>query len=300
MNKKYIFLVLTVSIISLFLVNVSVFALELEYHKVYKLQPGRSVEEIMQIQNFNQYTKFANDYESTGYVYLIEADGSRRQRTFLRKRIILGRPTDNIAYKDFISYTGPTSVKGLSILSWTYTKYDQDPDQWLWLPSLKKIRKVSVAQGDDSFMGSDFTTEEITTRKFEDETYKLISEEKFKGYIAELDAKTYKQGADCYVVEAKPKRSLWYYSKRIVWIEKETGGDIYQEVYDAEGRKFKIILKLYDNMTVNGKEYPTQNLLECKDLRTDHKTVIEMKDIKYDQGLEERDFSEKVIERSKW
>jgi len=300
MKVKRILLMFAVSIFSLLLSRESIFAKELEYHKVYKLQPGMSVEDIMQIQNFIQYTKFANDYQSTGYVYLIEANGSKRQRTFLRKRIILGRPTDNIAYKDFTSYTGPTSVKGLSILSWSYTKYGQDPDQWLWIPSLKKIRKVSVAQGDDSFMGSDFTTEEITTRKFEDETYKLIEEEKFGGYTAAFDGKTYKQGADCYVVEARPKRSPWYYSKRIAWIEKATGGDIFQEVYDQEGRKFKTLLKIYENMEVNGRKYPTQTVLECKDLRTNHETVIEMKDIKFDQGLEERDFSEKVIERSKW
>ncbi|MFH1201421.1 MAG: outer membrane lipoprotein-sorting protein [Candidatus Omnitrophota bacterium] len=274
------------------------FALDLEYHKLYKITPGMSAEDIMQIQYFNQFTKFANDYQQEGYVYLIESNGSVRQRSSVRKRIVLGK--GNIAYKDFTAYTGPTSVKGLTILSWTYMKYGQDPDQWLWIPSLKKVRKISASQADDSFLGSDFTTEEITTRSFEDETYKLIGEESFKGFTSGFNKKAYKQGADCFIIEAKPKRNPWYYTRRVVWVEKATAGDIYQEIYDATGRMYKTIFKNYEIMPVDGKEYPTQTYLECKDLRTNHTTVIENNDIKLDQGVEERELSEKVLERSKW
>ncbi|MBN2097692.1 MAG: outer membrane lipoprotein-sorting protein, partial [Candidatus Omnitrophica bacterium] len=88
--------------------------------------------------------------------------------------------------------------------------------------------------------------------------------------------------------------------KRIIWVDKETAGDIYQEIYDSAGRKYKTILKNYENINVNGQEYPTQTLLECVDLISGHHTVIEMKDIKFDQGLEEGDFSERILRRSKW
>ncbi len=218
----------------------------------------------------------------------------------MRRRIILGRDTDDVDYKDVTMFTGPTAVKGLGILSWTYMEYGRDPDQWLWLPSLKKVRKISASQGDDSFLGSDFTTEEITTREFEDETYKLLKSERFSGYTAEFNGKTYFQGVDCFVVEARPKREPWYYSKRVVWIDKETGGDIYQEIYDTTGRIYKRILKNYEVMDVNGRAYPTQTLLEVKDLHTGHRTVIEMKGTKFDQNLEEGDFSERTLRRSKW
>ncbi len=300
MYKKTFFILLSVGILGV-AVNISpVFALDLQYHQVYTLKPGMSADEIMQIQNFIQYTKFAYDYQSTGYVYLIEKSGAQRKRTFLRKRIILGREADDIDYKDMTMFTGPTLVKGLGILSWTYGAYDRDPDQWLWLPSLKKIRKVSASSDDDSFLGSDFTTEEITTRRFEDETYTKLSEERFPGYSAEFDGKTYFQDADCYVIEAKPKRSPWYYSKRVAWIDKQTGGDIYQEIYDANGNKYKVIFKNYEVMQVDGRDYSTQTLLECIDRRSGHSTVIEMKDIKFDQGLKEDDFSERILRRSKW
>ncbi|MBL7084877.1 MAG: outer membrane lipoprotein-sorting protein [Candidatus Omnitrophica bacterium] len=298
--KKIILILLSLAFMGCAFGTTSLFALELKHHQVYKLKGGMNLDDIMQIVYFNLYTKFAHDYQSTGYVYLIEKSGAKRERTFLRQRIILGRTEGDIDYKDVTMFTGPTSVKGLGILSWTYMEYGRDPDQWLWLPSLRKIRKISAAQGDDSFLGSDFTTEEITTRKFEDETYKLLKEDKFSGYTADFNNIAYFKGADCFVVEARPKRDPWYYSKRVIWIDKETGGDVYQEIYDATGRKYKIILKNYEIMKVDGRDYPTQRLLEVKDLRTGHSTVIEMKDIKFDQGLEESHFSERMLRRSKW
>ena len=273
---------------------------DLVYHQVYEPGEGMSAEEIMQIKYFVKYTKFSHDYESIGYVYLIDKSGFTRERTFLRQRILLGRPSDGIAYKDLVMFTGPTAVKGLATLTWSYMDPEKAQNQWLWLPSLKKVRKISAAQADDSFMGSDFTVEEITLRRFVDETYSLLREEAFRGYRCEFNNQLYHQGSDCFVIEAKPKTSPWYYSKRIVWIDKNTGGDIYHEVYDPIGKLYKTIFKDYEIMNVEGRDYATQKLLEVKDLRTGHKTVIEMKNVKYDQGLSEERFTEKSLMRSRW
>lgn len=293
--KKIILLTLGIALILGY-----AFAGELGYFQVYKPKEGMSADEIMRIKYFVKYTLFAKDYQSTGYVYLIDKSGAIRERIFLRQRIILGKTSDGFAYKDLVIFTGPTAVKGLATLTWTYIDPDRDQDQWLWLPSLKKIRKISVAQSDDSFMGSEFTVEEITTRRFEDETYQLLKEEKFKGFTSEFNKKTYHQGTDCFIIEAKPKRSPWYYSKRIVWIDKNTGGDIFHEIYDPNGKLYKAAFKNYEIKNVNGRDYATQTYLEVKNLRNGYKTVIEMKDIKFDQGLSEDEFTEKALSRSRW
>ena len=296
MKKWLIFLTFVFGL----LVTANLYAEELEFHKVYKPQEGMSADQIMRIAYFAQYTKFARDIELTGYVYLIDKSGFTRERTFLRQRIILGGTSGDIAYKDLVMFSGPTAVKGLATLTWTYIDIRKAQNQWLWLPSLKKVRKISAAQGDDSFMGSEFTVEEITTRKFEDETYSLVRDETFKGYRAEFNNQMYHQGSNCFVIEARPKKSPWYYSKRMVWVDKNTGGDIYQEIYDPNGRLYKRIFKNYEFMNVGGKDYASQKLLEVKDLRTEGRTVIEMKGIKYDQGLSEGLFTEKSLMRSRW
>ena len=275
---------------------------DLEFGKVYKIKRGMSVEEIMQVAEHVQYTLFARDYQSTGNVLYVETTGATRTRKFLRQRVVLGSNSlsPDYKYKDLVQFTEPTSVKGLGILTWTYSDADRDQDQWLWLPSLKKVRKISAASADDSFMGSDFTTEEITTRTIDDETFTLLGEEKYKGYFSGIDNQTYYQGRDCYKIECRPKRDPWYYSKRITWVDKEFGSSICDEVYDPNGKLYKTILKRYEIMNVNGQDYATQIFLEVKDLRSGHKTGIVMEDIKFDQGLEENRFSERILRRSKW
>ena len=126
----------------------------------------------------------------------------------------------------------------------------------------------------------------------------MLGEEKFKGYHSDFTKKTYYQGADCYVVEARPKRKDWYYSKRIVWINKKTGASIFDEIYDQLGRKVRTIFREYRSLPEN--QCLLQVFLECKDLRTGHKTIITFDEIKFNQGLDERFFTEKTLMRTKW
>ncbi len=275
-------------------------AADLQYFQVYKPEEGMTADQIMQIEYFVKYTRFSKDVKMLGVAYLIDKSGAIRERGTSRERITLGRASDDIAYKDLVMFTSPTQVKGLATLTWTYMNPGRQADSWLWVPSLKKIRKISSANADDSFMGSDFTEEDITTRKFEEETYQLIGSENFKGYTCEFDKKSYYQGASCFVIEARPKKSSWYYSKRVLWVDKNTGGGIYEEKYDANGKIFQIIFKNYQVFNVNGKEYPTQTLLEGKDLRSGHRTVIINSDIAYDKGLPENLFTETTLVQSRW
>ena len=284
----------------IFLSATTLFAEKLEYFKVHQPQAGMSAEDIMKIKYFNKYSLFAEDYESIGDVVFIEKSGSQRNRRFLRQRIILGRASDDIAYKDLVMFTAPTSVKGLATLTWNYMNPDRDQDVWLWLPSLRKIRKVSSGQADDSFMGGDFTVEEITTRQFEDETYNLIKEENFKGYTSVFDGTVYHKDEPCFVIECRPTRKNWYYSKRVTYVSKNFGGNILDEIYDANGELYRTLFRGWIVMDVDGKPYPAQNRVEGHDLRSGHKTIIIFDEIKFDQGQKESTFSEKTLKRQKW
>ena len=293
--KKLIFTLLGIALI---FGNAS--AADLEFFKVYKPQEGMTADEIMQIKYHNKYSLFAKDYESVGDVVFIESDGSKRNRRFLCQRIILGRKSDDVSYKDSVMFTQPTSVKGLATMTWNYMNLNRDQDVWLWLPSLRKIRKVSVGQADDSFMGGDFTTEEITTRRFSDETYKLVGEENFKGYTSLYDGQVYHKDEPVYVIECYPKRSPWYYSKRVTYVSKSFGGNILDEVYDPNGKLFRTLFRGWIIMDVNGQLYPAQNRVEGNDLRTGHKSILIFDEIRFDQGLSEDIFTQKTLTRQRW
>jgi hypothetical protein len=272
---------------------------DLEYFQVYKPKSGMTADEIMQIEYFNKYTLFAHDIYLTGKAYFVDKSGTTREKETLRQRITLGRKSDDIAYKDLVIFTS-SQVRGLGTLTWTYMNPKRQQDSWLWVPSLKKIRKISAANSNDSFLGADFTNEDILTRRFEDENYKLIGEENFKGYTCEFDKKAYFNDAPCFVIEATPKRSPWYYSKRVLWVDKNTGGGIYEEMYDPNGKMFRVLFKDYEIYNVNGREYPLQIILEGKDLRTGHRTTIVNSQVKLDKRLSEDLFTERALMQSRW
>jgi len=273
---------------------------ELEYFQTYKLKEGMSADEIMRIKYFNKYTLFAHDLQYTGRLYLIDKSGQTRERSTLRKRIIIGSKSTGISYKDLAVVTAPAQVKGLANLSWTYLDPNREPNIWLWLPSLRKTKKISIANADDSFTGTDFTIEDIISRKFEDETYKLVKEEIFSGYTSEFMKKTYYKDTPCYVIEAIPKKVNWYYTKRLVWVDKNYGSNIYEEKYDAKGRKFQVLFRWYEIFNVNSKEYPIPMFAEGRNLRSGHCSEIVNGNCKLDQGLSEEEFSEGVLSHSHW
>jgi len=272
----------------------------LEYFKVYKPQEGMSAEEIMQIEYFVKYTLFAHDAQFGGKAYFVDKGGGTRVKETERIRVTLGRKSDGIAYKDLVIFTTP-QVKGMGTLTWTYIESAKQPDSWIWIPSLKKIRKISTANGNDTFMGSDFTVEDILLRRFEDETYTLVGSEDFKGYACKYDKNTYYQGTPCFVIECRSKRPNWYYSKRKLWVEKATGAGIYEETYDPKANLYKDLFKKFQVFNVNGKDYPIQTIIEGTDFRNGHRTTILNTDVKLDQGLSEALFSERALtEAGRW
>ncbi len=293
--KKLIFFILAMGMLSAY-----AFAQELEYFQVYKPKEGMSADEIMKIKYHNKYTLFIHDVAYTGRAYLIDKSGATRERSTARNRINLGRKSDGIAYKDITVFTGPTQVKGLGILTWTYLDPKREQEGWLWVPSLKRVRKISASEADDSFLGSDFTNEDITTRRFEDETYKLVKEENFPGYTSDFMKETYYKDTPCFVIEATPKSTNWYYVKRLIWVDKNYGTNIYEEKYDANGNKFQTIFRLHKIFNVDGKECPLQIFLEGKDLRSGHHTEIFNDTVKINQNLSEDEFTETALGRQRW
>lgn len=264
-----------------------------------KPYPGITADDLMKIETYVKYTKFARDYKGIGLIKLRDKKGFTRERDWGRFRIVLNRTSDVFDYKDLVVILGPQNIKGLAVLTWNYLDPAKDQEVWLWLPSLRKVRRISQSEADDPFMGSEFTTEEMSTRKWEDETYTMVGEKKFEGYTAVIGGKTFYKDKDCYVVEAVPRRKDWYYSKRVVWLDKDLAALVFDEVYDPLGRPWKTFLKEYE-VRENG--CIPQVFLEGRDTFSGHVTAITFakESIAFNSGLDEQFFTEKTLMRSKW
>ena len=126
-----------------------------------------------------------------------------------------------------------------------------------------------------------------------------MGEKNFNGYVSKFSDKTYRKNTNCYLVEAKPKSKDWYYSKRVMWLDKQFGGLIFDEVYDPDGRRWKTFLKHYEILE---NSCIPQIFLEGANQLTHHKSVIgfNKENIEFNANIKESFFSEKTLMRSKW
>ena len=131
-----------------------------------------------------------------------------------------------------MDFKGPSSVKDTRFLQITN---DNGPDdKWIYLPALKSVRRVNSSEGSKSFMGTDATYDDLSSRKLEEDEHEFLREETY----------TVSNGTsyECNVVKNTPidKKSSQY-SYRIVWVDKKTDCPVHSEMYDKNGKLIKTL-----------------------------------------------------------
>ena len=177
-------------------------------------------------------------------------------------------------------FESPPDVKGTGFLSWSYWDEEKDDDQWLYLPALRKVRRIAASKKGNAFMGTDFTYDDMGERKIEEDHHKLLKSENHNN-------------VDCYVIESVPQKTGYIYSKKLTWVNKKNWTPLKVDYYDRKGRFLKTLKT--DWQLVDGiwswEKSVMQNHL------TGHKTIIEIADIDINTGLDERVFTERTLKR---
>ena len=186
-----------------------------------------------------------------------------------------------------MDFKGPSSVKDTRFLQITN---DNGPDdKWIYLPALKSVRRVNSSEGSKSFMGTDATYDDLSSRKLEEDEHEFLREETY----------TVSNGTsyECNVVKNTPidKKSSQY-SYRIVWVDKKTDCPVHSEMYDKNGKLIKTldVLKLEN---INGYDVPTENIL--KNVQNGHSTSLKILKIAVDKPIPERVFTQQFLSTGK-
>ena len=208
---------------------------------------------------------------------LVNKRGSKRVRTMQSYALDQGKDTRSIMF-----FQKPADVKGTGFLTWNYNDEGQDDDRWLYLPAMKKTRRISGSSAKkEYFMGSDFTYDDMGNRSVDADTHVLINEESV-------------DGIPCYVVESTPKESDGLYSRKVAWIRKDNY--IAQKVlfYDKMGTLMKELhveeLELIDGIW-------TATRMHMQNHQRNHRTVISIDEIEYDVPLESSLFTVNALEK---
>jgi outer membrane lipoprotein-sorting protein len=233
---------------------------------------GRQIMDRVEVQNDS------NDEISTIIMTLINRQGKKR----VRKLSNWSKKIDDRNDKRFSRFVSPSDVKGTSVL--TIERSDRDDDQWLYLPALRKVRRISSSDKTDHFMGSDFTFEDIQSEDLEHFRYQIVDEET-------LD------GQECWVIEAVPvtekKLKETGYDKRQIWVRKDNFVIIQTKYWNRKGEYFKL-LRAYDVVKLDeGIWRPSR--IDMEDFKAKHKTILEFKDRKLNTGVSDDVFTERNL-----
>jgi outer membrane lipoprotein-sorting protein len=185
---------------------------------------------------------------------------------------------DGKVEKKIMFFVSPADVKNTSFMSWSYADGRSD-DQWIYLPALKRTKRISSDGKSDSFMGSDFTYDDLGDRHPNQDNHKLLREETV-------------DGKDCYVVESTPKEDDYMYSKTITWVMKDNYLGLKREFYDDRGKLLKVLtIKKYEK--VDG--FWTILETEMHNVQKDHRTNMKFTDVQKNKGIPNSKFTERSM-----
>lgn len=183
--------------------------------------------------------------------------------------------------KTLMVFLSPKDQKGTSLL--TYAHKDRDDDQWLYLPALKRVKKIASSKKSGPFMGSEFSFEDIGGQNVEDYTYKYLRDETY-------------EGQDCFVVESYPKDKNSGYTKIVSWIDKQHYRTLKADFYDRKKSHLKSLVARDFTLYLDKFWRPAE--MEMVNHQTGRSTVLKQSNVKFNVGLSENDFNKNSLKRA--
>jgi len=182
--------------------------------------------------------------------------------------------------KSLIVFDSPADIEGTALLS--HAKILDPDDQWLFLPALKRVKRVSSVNGSGPFVGSEFAFEDLTALELNKYTYRFLREEACGGLA-------------CDVLERTPRYEHSGYTRQLTWVDQK----VYQirkvEFYDRRGDLLKTLV-LDDYRQYQG-AYWRPHRLAMVNHQTGKQTDLVYSSYSFKTGLGERDFVKSVLSR---
>jgi hypothetical protein len=184
--------------------------------------------------------------------------------------------------KSLSVFNSPKDIKGTAFLSYTHSL--KPDDQWLFLPALKRVKRIASANKSGPFVGSEFAYEDLTSQEIEKYTYNWLRDET-------IDGQTF------FVVEATPAYANSGYTRQVVWIDSEMHQAVKIIFYDRKNS----LLKTLEN--TDWKQYLSKywrpGRMYMKNHQTLKSTELIWSDYTFKTGLTDRDFDQSTLKRAR-
>ena len=184
--------------------------------------------------------------------------------------------------KSLTVFDNPRDIKGTAFLSHTHAL--QPDDQWLYLPALKRVKRIASANKSGPFVGSEFAYEDLTSQEIEKYKYKWLRDESLNGHPV-------------FVIERYPQYENSGYTRQVVWIDK----DMYQpwkvEYYDRKNELLKTLT--FSDYSQYLDKFWRAARLDMVNQQTGKETTLVWKNYQFKNGFSDRDFDQNTLKRAR-
>lgn len=201
----------------------------------------------------------------------------KRGKTRGRKFVMVRKDYDEGGAQKYYTYfLEPNDVRKTSFMVWKNP--DSDDSRWIYVPAVDLVKRISSKDKGSSFVGSDFSYEDVSGRHWTEDDHVLLREEA-------LD------GKDCWVIESTPKDDE-VFKKKLTWVDKAEKLPLKEEYYDRKDRLERVFLaeKIEE---IDG--YVTVTVRTMTNVLKNHKTTVSFGEIEFDVGYEDKIFTERHL-----
>jgi len=184
--------------------------------------------------------------------------------------------------KSLVIFNEPRDVKGTAFL--THSHKTGNDDQWLYLPALKRVKRIASNNKSGPFVGSEFAYEDISSQEIEKYTYKYLHDETV-------------DGVDHFVVERYPVDSKSGYTRQVAWYDKSEYRVVKIDFYDRKNALLKTLT--YHSFQKYVDQYWRADEMHMENHQTGKKTRLIWHNYEFQTGLTDRDLDQNALKRAR-
>lgn len=220
------------------------------------------------------YYYAANDGMAEVTMTLIDKKGKERNREFSMLRLDL---EDGGNQKYYTYFKKPSDVSRLTFM--VHKAAGGNDQRWIYVPAVDLVKPISADDKNSSFVGSDFSYEDVSGRHWTEDNHNFVEETKLNEH-------------DVYVIQSVPKTEYKGFSRKVSYIDKATMLPLKEEYYDDKDDLVRVFTaeKIED---IDG--IPTVTIRSMENLKKGSKTIVDFSKITYNVGIEEDVFTERYL-----
>jgi len=178
--------------------------------------------------------------------------------------------------KSLMTFLNPQDVKGTKLLTWT--EKGASDKQWLYMPKIKRTKKITSSSKESQFMGSEFTYEDLGSVNLENYEFKIVKEGKDKKF------------GDVWVLERTPKKRSGY-SKVVSIISKSFNAPVKVEYFDRKGEILKVAtIDGYKKYTAGSKKFFRPESIQVENIQTKKRSILSWNKRQFGVSVHDRAF----------